>query len=95
MKISYSLAILNITNSFLLTNMPALHLIALTQMLIVFSNVCCSAYKLICFSYCVVIVRAQINISTEDTDFQLSSLYTHIQVRNGLLTLVRKARAAS
>lgn len=47
MKISYSLAILNITNSFLLTNMPALYLIALTQMLIVFSNICCSAYKLL------------------------------------------------
>lgn len=39
------------------------YLITLTQMLIVFRNVCYSAYKLICFSYSVVIVRAQINIS--------------------------------
>lgn len=70
MKISYSLAILNIINSFNFDKHVAIaYLIALTWMLIVFGNVGYLAYKLICFSYSVVIVRAQININTEDTDF--------------------------
>lgn len=45
------------------------YLIAVTQMLIVFSNVYCSAYKLTYFSYSVVILCAQVSISVEDTDF--------------------------
>lgn len=75
MKISCSLAILNISNSKHKQFLPfdkyagIACSVALTQTLIVLSNVCCSADKLICFSSSVVIVRAQINISVEDTGF--------------------------
>lgn len=44
------------------------HLVALLQMLIVFGNVCSSAYDLIGFSSSVATVRAQINTSAEETD---------------------------